>query len=160
MTRPTARPDSDLLVPVLAEVDDATGFCGKPWDPTGFLPWTLLAGPVGTGFFYVMNFHRLGRRSAVLVWTPVFLAMSLLFSWGAVRFDTELSLTTKLAVRAVSSLVAAIIVRIQERRFHVYLESGGDPEFAYKPGFVAVVMGVISDVALQNGLVELSGVRS
>ncbi len=140
--------DADLLAPVLRERDDATGFNGRPWHPWALVPWAVFAGAIGTGALYAVNFHRLGQRRAVVSCALAFAALAILLTWMPFLLDARARESTKLVTRAVPVILGAIAAGLQQQRFRVFANSGGDVPGTLRVGLLAIAFGLACHVAL------------
>lgn len=152
--------NDDLLQPTL------TGHTRHPalYNSTGFFASSFFGGPVGAGLYGLANSQRLGRLAADL---PVIGAITVaayllplgLHRWGVLDaladwLDVSTVRAGSLTARALALLCFGGIYLLHRRFYRAARMSGVESRPGWVPGIVAVVVGLLANLALATRLLH------
>lgn len=157
--------DAELLQPSLDESHDLASF-DRPWRPWSVVFATFFAQALGGGALLALNYRRLGQPRAAVLCLAGFLALALasvaLLVWrgreGLLgRADPDQRLLWRTAVRGIALIPAALVAYHQQRRFDVYLLSGGEPARLLGPALAAVAISAVLNLGLVTAGLAIVG---
>lgn len=152
--------NDDLLQPTLS------GHTRHPslYNSTGFFVSSFFGGPVGAGLYGLANSQRLGRLAADLpaIGTMAVTAYLLplgLHHWGALGalagwLDVTTVRASELTIRALALLCFGGIYLLHRRFYRAARVTGVESRPGWVPGIVAVVVGLLANLALVTRLLH------
>lgn len=152
--------NDDLLQPTLS------GHTRPPslYNSSGFFVASFFGGPLGAGIYGLANSHRLGRLAADLpaigaIALAAYLLPIALHRWGALAalagwLEVTPGRAGGVAMRALALLCFGAIYLLHRRFYRAARVSGVASVPGWVPGIVAVVVGLIANVALVTRLLH------
>lgn len=152
--------DDDLLRPTLSGVRRTPAL----YSSTGFFLSAFFGGPLGAGVYGAINSHRLGRLQKDL---PVSLALVASCFWlltlakaegwlaGLVELlDDREPRALQFALRAAGLFCFAAFYTMHRQYYRAAQVSGAEPLSGWIPGLVALVAGVLANIAFVDWLLK------
>ncbi len=144
-------PDSDPLDPEFDPEEE--GFSGDlaPWNPSSIVYNAFFCGPLSAGLLFAFNTKRLGRPAAFVPSLVIAVLAGLgiqalvvlyLGSCGPIARQDA-----RLGFRVAAVLLGLVWAWIQRPRFEVFARDGDAAASLWKPGFIALVAGLVIQIA-------------
>ncbi len=152
--------DEDLLRPTLGGIRQTPAL----YSSTGFFLSAFFGGPLGAGVYGAINSHRLGRLRQDL---PVLLALVASCFWLVALASAEGWLAglvdllndreqraMQFALRAAGLVCFAAFYALHRQYYRAGQVSGVEPLSGWIPGLVALVAGVLANMAFIDWLLK------
>lgn len=122
-----------------------------PWNPSSIVYNAFFCGPLPAGLLFAYNARRLGRPAAFVPGLVIALVAglglpALVFFYLNSRGPID-SQDARLGVRIAGVLFALAWARVQRTRFEVFSRDGDEAASLWKPGFIALAVGLVIHIA-------------